>query len=254
MFLPDEEHTGSFGTEHPFVSVGRQEIDRRAGQVERDDTQSLNRIDAEQDPAPMTGVGEFVEVVPPAGHEADPTGRDDPRPRVGRGQQAVDRANVGAGFTFDDADFNAARNQATPCVSIRRKLAAGQHDVVPGCHGNASAMIDNPLVVFGMKAISLDWQPSNRAAESRTGLTRFRHSDQFASPLLVTSSAQLARACFAGRLSSATAAWSKYAHRSATGICRRNSCHHSDMIVPRSRLDVGVWSAPGRTIPFSSGR
>ena len=67
-------------------------------------------------------------------------------------------------------------------------------------------MIDNPLVVFGTKATSLDWQPSNFAAFFRTGSPRFRHSDQCASPLSVTSFDQSASARAAGKLSGATAA------------------------------------------------
>lgn len=218
MLLPDKKHAGSFGAEHPFVSVRREKIDRCAGQVERDDSQSLNRVDAEQGAAMMTGIGEFIEVVPPASDEADPTGGDDSRPLVDRGQQPVDRTDVGAGITLHDADFDASRNQASPDVSIRRELAAGEHDVVPRlprkrfCDDRQAARRVRDEGNFARLATE---QPRGRVADGTDSLPPL---GPIGVPVIRDLVGPVGESLFAGRLSGVTAAWSKYAQRSATGI------------------------------------
>jgi hypothetical protein len=77
---------------------------------------------------------------------------------------------------------------------------AGTTTLSPVCHGNDSATIDTPEVVFDTNASSSASQFNNLAADPRTCSTRIRDADQFASPFTAIPFAQSANARDAGRL------------------------------------------------------
>ena len=123
------EDSGPFRPQQPLVAVGRQEVDRRAADVQRKNAQPLDGIQEQQGPPAVDHFRQPVQVLPPTAGVGDPTDADDPRAarrRPGPGVQQT-RPSLG-GHT---ADFHAPGDQVQPGILVRGELVVRQDDVIP---------------------------------------------------------------------------------------------------------------------------
>ena len=109
----DAEDAGALGTEQPLVSVGRQEVDRRALHVERQDAQPLDGIDEEQHAALAAQLADRDQVVAEAAGILDETEADQPRAAVDGGAQIIEEKPAVAAGHAAQLDAAARRGSST---------------------------------------------------------------------------------------------------------------------------------------------
>ena len=125
-----EEDPAPLGPQHPLVAVGRQEVGLRPDDVDRNGSDGLDRVEAEDDPAGAAERADLVHGRDEPGVEADGRERDEASPRpagglhLGRGEGAVQGR--------DPPDLDAVAGQVEPRGEVRGELGGGRDDRVPG--------------------------------------------------------------------------------------------------------------------------
>ena len=181
----------------------------------------LNRVEHHQRAALVGDLDDPLDVVPIAGRVADPAHRDDPRPRVAGRREVVEIEP--AVVRRHAPRLDAATRQVEPRIRVRRKLVGERHHIVarPPVE-SLRHQADARRRVRHQR----DLVPRRRRSAGRphpaSPPTRRDHSGHRVSPSSSASSHHFRTAAAAGRVIGATAAWSKYAHCSATGIWARS--------------------------------
>ena len=112
------------------MGVRGENVHTRAANIQRQQAQPLDRVDHEEDAALPAERRELLEGKDPAVVKRDPGNGDDPRPRVARRGDILERDPAAA--VLRDPALDAARLEGPPRIRVRRKLQVVGYDVVAG--------------------------------------------------------------------------------------------------------------------------